>query len=173
MSSTYCHVYDDPQLNFGLEIGFIDQLWIVATLNYSAIAKFHTLQITRAQAKSCPACSVFTSSFLATSFNNGYSSTSMLKSSLNGGSLPTDSFLHRLPYRTDLVAPVDFLMTSRHCSCRQHHYHMRIRCSGNLFTESFPSSGCLFLLIKNLLPSDGRRSVVWLSSHECYFRAVC
>jgi hypothetical protein len=28
----------------------------------------------------------------------------MLKSSLNGGSLPTDTFLHRLLYKTDLVA---------------------------------------------------------------------
>jgi hypothetical protein len=38
--------------------------WLVITLNYSAIANFHTLQITTAHAKSFPACSVFTSSCL-------------------------------------------------------------------------------------------------------------
>jgi hypothetical protein len=38
---------------------------------------------------------------------------------------------------------------------------MRIRCRGNVFTEPFPSSGRLFLFIKNLLPSNGCRSVVF------------
>jgi hypothetical protein len=52
-----------------------------------------------------PACCVFTSRSLVTASNSGDSSASGLKSSLNGGSLPTDPFLHRLPYRTDLVAP--------------------------------------------------------------------
>jgi hypothetical protein len=37
--------------------------------------------------------------------------------------------------------------------------YMRIHCRGNVFTEAFPSSGSLFLLMKNLLPNNGRRSV--------------
>jgi hypothetical protein len=39
---------------FGFEIGFIDNLntWLVITLNYSAIADLHILQITTAHAKS-------------------------------------------------------------------------------------------------------------------------
>jgi hypothetical protein len=37
---------------------------------------------------------------------------------------------------------------------------MCIRCRENVFSETFPSSSLLFLLITNLLPSNGRRSVV-------------
>jgi hypothetical protein len=40
------------------------------------------------------------------------------------------------------------------------HSRMRTRCRGKVFTEQFPSSGRLFLFIKNLLLSNGRRSVV-------------
>jgi hypothetical protein len=49
-------------------IGFIDHFntQLVITLNYSAIANFHNLQLTRTHAKSFPACSVFTSSYLVT-----------------------------------------------------------------------------------------------------------
>jgi hypothetical protein len=62
---------------------------LVTTLNFSAIANIHTLQFTRAHAKSFPARGVFSSSYLVTASNNGYSSDSVFKSSLNGGSLPT------------------------------------------------------------------------------------
>jgi hypothetical protein len=37
---------------------------------------------------------------------------------------------------------------------------MRIRCRGNVFTQPFYSNGHLLLLIKNLPPSNGRRSAV-------------
>jgi hypothetical protein len=40
---------------------------------------------------------------------------------------------------------------------------MRIRYRVNVFTEPFPSSGRLFLLIKNLLPSNGRFSFVYFA----------
>jgi hypothetical protein len=52
----------DYRRGFGLDIGFIDHFntRLVTTLNYSAIADFHTL------IKSFPACSVFTSSCLVT-----------------------------------------------------------------------------------------------------------
>jgi hypothetical protein len=51
----YCYVYEcDYRWGFGLEICFIDQFdtWLVTTLNYSATADLHTLQITTAHAKS-------------------------------------------------------------------------------------------------------------------------
>jgi hypothetical protein len=83
---------------FGLDIGFIDHLHTnlsICTCNYSAIANLHNLQINTAHAKFFPACCVFTSRSLVTASNSGDSSASVLKSSLNGGSLPTDSFVHR------------------------------------------------------------------------------
>jgi hypothetical protein len=75
-----------------LGIGFIDHLstQLVTTLNYSAIADFQTLQITTAHAKSFQSALVSTSHSLVTASNSGYSSASMLKSSLNGSSLPTE-----------------------------------------------------------------------------------
>jgi hypothetical protein len=40
--------------DFDLDIGFIDHfnIWIVTTLNYSAITDLHTLQVTTAHIKS-------------------------------------------------------------------------------------------------------------------------
>jgi hypothetical protein len=110
---------DDSRRHFRLNIAFIDHLYtkLGTTSNYNAIADLHTLQINTAHAKSFPACCVFTNHSLVTASNSGYSSASALKSSLNGGSLPTESFLHRLPCRTDSVAPVDFLKTRPHYSC--------------------------------------------------------
>jgi hypothetical protein len=67
-----------------------------------------------------PAWSVLTSRSLITAINSGDHSASAFKFSLNDGFLPTDSFLHRLPYRTGLVAPFVFLITPRHGPRRQH-----------------------------------------------------
>jgi hypothetical protein len=70
----------------------------VTTLNYSAIADLHTLQITTAHTKSSPACCDFSSRFLVTVSNSGDSSASAF-TSLHAGSqlrrlslLLTDSF---------------------------------------------------------------------------------
>jgi hypothetical protein len=60
---------------FGLEIGFIDHN-LMTTLNHSAIANLHTLQITTAHAKSFQ--STVTSRFPVTDLNNGDSSASVL-----------------------------------------------------------------------------------------------
>jgi hypothetical protein len=60
--------------------GFIDHLQVVATNNYNTIAVFF------------PTHSVFTKCSLVAASNNGYSSSSALKSSLNGGFLPTEMF---------------------------------------------------------------------------------
>jgi hypothetical protein len=107
---------------FGLDTGFIDHLYTQrrTTSNYSAIANLHTLQITTAHAKSFPASCVFSSHSLATSYNSESSSAPALMSTLN------DSFLHRLPYRSDLVATVVFLATLRHGLRRQHTVHSRM-----------------------------------------------
>jgi hypothetical protein len=81
-----------------------------------------------------------TSRFLVTGSNCRDSLASFLKSSLNGSSLPTDSFLHRLLYRTDLYAPTLFLITSRRGPRTQHRpfsYSNRFR--GNVFAS--PSNG--------------------------------
>jgi hypothetical protein len=74
----------------GFWIGFIDLLYtrLGNTSNYSATANLYNSQITTAPANPFSARSVFTSSCLVTASNNGYSSCSMLKSFLNGCSLP-------------------------------------------------------------------------------------
>jgi hypothetical protein len=81
----------DYRRGFGLEIGFIDHFntRLVTTLNYSAVADLHTLQITRGHAKSFPVCNVFPSRFLVTASNSEDSSTA-----------PTKSSLHRFPYNS-------------------------------------------------------------------------
>jgi hypothetical protein len=89
--------------------------------------------------------SVFTSPSLVTASNSWDSSASALKSSLNGGSLPTASFLHRLPYRTDLVAPFVILITPRQGPHRQHR-SFSYPLPRNVCTEPFFSSGRPFLL---------------------------
>jgi hypothetical protein len=73
---------------------FIDHLQVITTSNYdyNTVAGFHTLQMTTAHTKPFPACSVFTRRFLATASNSGYSSASVLKSTLNGSSRPPELF---------------------------------------------------------------------------------
>jgi hypothetical protein len=145
-----------------LDIGFIAHLspLLVTKSNYSAIANLRTLQITTAHANSFHACCVFTNRFPVPASNSGDSSASALKSSLNGGFLPTDCFLHSLPYRTDFVAPVIFLITPGDDLRRKHRsFSYAKRCRGNVFNEPFPSSGRLFLLIEKLLPGNSRSVV--------------
>jgi hypothetical protein len=97
----------DSRRGSGLDIGFNDHFntQLVITSNYGAIANFKNLQFTRAHAKSFPVRSTFTSNCLVTASNNDYYSASGLKSSLNGGSLPTPIFLttDSRPFNTNLL----------------------------------------------------------------------
>jgi hypothetical protein len=63
----------DSRRGFGLDIGFIDHFntRLETTLNYNAIADFHTLKIKAAQTKFFPARSVVTNGCLVTASNNG------------------------------------------------------------------------------------------------------
>jgi hypothetical protein len=63
-------------MGFGLVTGFTDHLYtqLLDTSNYNAITNLHTLQNTRAHAKSSQS---FTSRFLVTDLNKGYSSASV------------------------------------------------------------------------------------------------
>jgi hypothetical protein len=67
----------DYKRSFGLENEFIGHFntRLLNTLHYNTIADLNTLQITTAYAKSFPAYSVFTTPFLITASNSGYSST--------------------------------------------------------------------------------------------------
>jgi hypothetical protein len=148
------HVYVTIGGGFGLDIGLIDHLrtQLGTTSNYSAVANVRTLQITTAHAKYYPTCYVSTGRFLVTASNSGDSSVSALKPSLNGGSLPTASSLHSIPYKTDFVAPVVLLITPRHGPPRQHRafsYANRFR--GN---TRHPATGFLIPFIKNPLPQQ-------------------
>jgi hypothetical protein len=64
----YYHLYERLQTGFGLVIEFIDQLQIVTTSNYSAVANSHTLQFTTARAV-FSVCCIFTGCRLVTAFN--------------------------------------------------------------------------------------------------------
>jgi hypothetical protein len=75
----------DYRRGFGSEIRFIEHFnkRPVTTLNYSAIANFHTLKNTTAQAKAFQYGAVSTSRSLITASNSADSSTAPTKSSLH------------------------------------------------------------------------------------------
>jgi hypothetical protein len=78
IANTIVTCMSDSRRGFELEIGFIDNFntRFVTTLNYTAIADLHTLEITKVHTKSFTACSVFTSRFPVTACNSWDSSAS-------------------------------------------------------------------------------------------------
>jgi hypothetical protein len=87
----------DYRRGFGLDIGFIDHYTHDSELQaITPPPLISTLYKSLAHTLSFPACYVFTSRSLVTASNSGDYWASSLKSSLNGGSFPTDYFLHRL-----------------------------------------------------------------------------
>jgi hypothetical protein len=135
---------------------------LVITLNYSAIADFYTLPITTAHAKSFPASGVFTNISLVTASNNGYSSASLLKSSLCSTSLSASrlaAISHQPPllFTTDLVAPAVFLITPPHGPRRQHTVHSRmltVSAGMCLPSRSLAAAVCSCLLRLCCLPTN-------------------
>jgi hypothetical protein len=97
---------------------------------------------------------VFIRRSLVTVSNSGNPTALALKFSLNGGSLPTDSFLHRLPYRTDLVAPIVFLITPRHGPRRKHAVHSLMLTFPAAISPRHPATGSVTPFIKNPLPQQ-------------------
>jgi hypothetical protein len=139
----------DYRRGFRLDIAFTEQLYtrFVSTITaLPLISTIHTNHHNTRYALYQPA--VFTSRSPATASNSGDSSASRTLSPLftdSGTELswsPQLSFLQLLG--TDRADNNVLVSLFR----------------GNVFTKPFPSSGRLFLLIKNLLPSNGRRSVV-------------
>jgi hypothetical protein len=112
-----------------------------STSNYSGIADFHTLQITTVPAKSFPSCCVFIRLSLVTASNSGDSLASRSQV----------LYLHILnsELTTNWVAPIVLLtrITTVQGSSRKHHFQkelsccVRIRWSGNLFTDLLPRNG--------------------------------
>jgi hypothetical protein len=132
----YCHVVCMWLYTGFWIIGFMDHLQVVTTNDYNTRWFPHFKEITPTHAKTFPACGVFNRRFLVTAFNNDYSSTSVLKSSLNGCFLPTELFLLQFVSLWPLHGP------TRKDSFQQYLYCcMRIHCCGNVFTEPLPGNG--------------------------------
>jgi hypothetical protein len=133
---------------------------LIGTSNYSATANLHNSQITTATAKPFPACCVFTSRSLAKALTVEIFQLHALKSSLD-----------RLPYWTDLVAPVIFLITSRHGSLRKHCFIQFLYCC--IWTVGVPmwwlpsqSIGALAAVSQRLLSRCLFRGL-WLAMGLC------
>jgi hypothetical protein len=161
------------------EIGFIDHLYtqLGTESNYSATANLHNSQITTASANPFPACYVFTGLSQATASNNGETSATALKCFLNGVSLPTVSFLHRFPYRTDLVAPMSslYLLGMAHVDNTVHFRMLTISTGTFLPKRSLAATiySCLlriWCLATDVISLSVSRP---LPRNECSFRAVC
>jgi hypothetical protein len=85
--------YEWLQTGFRLNIGFTDHLRVVTTNNCNTISIFYKITVYSSTHSSC----------LVTASNNGYSSASRPKSSLNGGSLPISCFYASCPPYTALA----------------------------------------------------------------------
>jgi hypothetical protein len=128
---------------FGLDIVFIVHLYkkFISTSNYNSLNELHTPNITVPMAHIKLCLHSLTFNWLLTNCHWLFSSDSHRECTWCPNCLPYNSSAWP-------TQATPFLC----CMC--------IRCHGNVFTEPLPSRGCLFLLIKNLLPSNGRRSAV-------------
>jgi hypothetical protein len=147
-----------------------------ATINYSATANLHTLQITTAPAKPFPACCVLTSGSLTTASNSGDSSASrphvflsqppvqnscqlstQLQRHLFSGSLAEINWTANPQLTTDnWTGQVNCFQDNSSAwtlSKTPFFYHcVRVRFRGNMFTEPLLGTGSLFI---RLLHSNG------------------
>jgi hypothetical protein len=120
--------------------------WLQISITLSLISTLCKLL----HAKSSPAFSVFTRRFLVSDLTVEIFQLHSLKSSL-----------HRLPYRTDLVAPVVFSITPRHrprrkhcssivvetCLSRRCVVKIAARTTGNTASNSFSIVACWFVAV--------------------------
>jgi hypothetical protein len=153
-----CHVREC------LSTKFLVGYWIYWPLNtpnselqvFTALSLIYALYRLPLHALSFSDCQPFP----VTASSRRDSSASTLKSSLNGSFFQTDSFLHNPSYKTEFIAPIILLITPGDGLRRKHRlFSYANRCSGNVFTEPFPSSGRLLLFIENVL-SGNSRSVI-------------
>jgi hypothetical protein len=108
------------------------------TSHYSAIAYFHNSQITAANTKSSPACSVFNSRSLATASNSGYSSASRAQI------LP----LHRISRNWNFLIPLSWPGISLYRLWADQTENGAPNSSSNVlgvFTDLLPRNGRLFI----------------------------
>jgi hypothetical protein len=113
------------------------------------VADLNTLQITTAYAK--PSQSAFISHFAETDLNDEDSSASVLTSLLSGE--------HPTAKLNSILVP---LITRQHEPCKKHHLQQLlvvvrglVATGTHLFVKVLLSNSCIYLLIKNLLPSSG------------------
>jgi hypothetical protein len=102
------------------------------TSNYSAIANLHTSQITTATAKPFLVCCTFISLYLATASNSADSSAWLRL------------YLHSHPFRNQLNSLLQLSCEFSARTAQQTSFFyccFRVRCSGNMFTELFPTNG--------------------------------
>jgi hypothetical protein len=126
-------------------IGFTDHLYtrLVSTSNYSAITNHHNSQITKGHSKPFQACCVISRS-LATASNSADSS-ALRAQVLSERRLPSNClFSSQTPVKKLIWLPQLFYLkllgTDRVENRFQQYLYrcMRIRCSGNMFTEPLP-----------------------------------
>jgi hypothetical protein len=100
---------------------------------------------------SSPDCSVFTRCFLVTASNNGYSSSSVLRFSLNGGSLQTELFFLQL-------SPLYLLCKDRIENTVSSSTHV-VACiffaAGTCLPSRFLEAALVYLVISRSLHSNG------------------
>jgi hypothetical protein len=136
-------------MEFGFEIGFTDHFntQLLFTINYSAITNLHTLEITRAQRPVFSVCYSPTSRFLVTDLNNEDSSASVLTLLLSSEYPTTVNSCSNCHLGTDHVQKT----VSNSSSIVVHGFVAMGTC---LFVKVLLSNGCIYLLIKNLMPSS-------------------
>jgi hypothetical protein len=135
----------DYRRGFGFQIGFIDPLQIVNTNHNDTIANFYSLQIITAHAKSFQSAAVSTIRCLVTASNSEDSSTT-----------PSKSSLHKFPYDRILIIDLsrlkylgtDCVENTVHC------FTLTVSVGTCLFAKALPSNGCVYMRVKNVLPSS-------------------
>jgi hypothetical protein len=143
----------DCQQGSGLETALIDHLQIVTANYYNTVTNFHTFQITTAHAKSFQ--SAFTNRFPVMDLPLHWPTLLFMDS------LTTDYW--QLSVDNWPTSKVVLVVTSQHRPCRKHHslLYCFVSMWTCLYAKAISSNVCIYLLIKNLLPSSECCFIVW------------